>query len=238
MMFLDRFREINKRGGAGRPRRKYIYMQLLFGLLLAGAFVPAAAVTSTVYVMRHCARATYYPDLEYADQGFQYLQNYTDGGPLPSWGVAPELCTARGVKIVTGQGKSLAAEVKARAGQSKLKVIYDGAAARDKTTSEAFLEGAGLSFKALAKADATIFNPQKAKFCPYPSAEEYRQGIARQLTSVAPPPEMDALFEKLQQALGKGAAPPIPSMNDTISQAGYYLGRTYVASSWSKPRWD
>ena len=103
----------------------------------------AAAPTSTVYVMRHCARATYYPDLEYVDR-FTYLSNYSDGGPLPPWGVPEAHCTARGRKIVVGQGRHMKAELDARAGLAgALKVVYDGAAARDKTTAEDFLSGAG-----------------------------------------------------------------------------------------------
>ena len=49
---------------------------------------------ATVYVMRHCDRSTYLPDLEWSPR-YAYLANYSDGGELPSWGVAPTLCTAR-----------------------------------------------------------------------------------------------------------------------------------------------
>ena len=42
--------------------------------------------------MRHCARSTYLPDLEWSPR-YAYLANYSDGGELPDWGVAPTLCT-------------------------------------------------------------------------------------------------------------------------------------------------
>ena len=59
-------------------------------LLIAAASPPSS---STVYIMRHCARSTYLPDL-YGGQRPAYLANYSDGGDLPDWGVAPTLCTA------------------------------------------------------------------------------------------------------------------------------------------------
>eukprot|EP00966_Prymnesium_polylepis_P234254 5418297-Prymnesium_polylepis.1 len=77
--------------------------------------VVATEPSSTVYLMRHCARSTYLPDL-YGGQEPAYLANYSDGGDLPDWGVAPTLCTARGRKIIEGQGRSLKSEFLSRMG--------------------------------------------------------------------------------------------------------------------------
>lgn len=186
--------------------------------------------SSTVYVMRHCSRSTYFPDLEYVDR-YKYLANYSDGGPLPSWGVGPSLCTQRGRKIVMAQGKNLAAEFQARTSSAPLKVVFDAGATRDNTTAHDFLAGLGLP-ESLAHGDAAIFNPQKAGYCPYPTAAEYRGAIAERLMSVPAPDDLDDLLSSLQGALGAGAAPPISSMKNTISAEGYWIGGIYVASSW------
>jgi hypothetical protein len=198
--------------------------------MLALLHLAVAAPSRTVYVMRHCVRSQFFPALEYVSD-FKYLANYSNGGPLPDFGVKPSLCTARGREIVAAQGKSMAGEIALRTGGKPLKVIYDGAAARDKTTAEAFLSGAGLP-PSLARADAAIFNPQHARYCPYPTAEEYRSAIAQQLQTVPPPKGLKTLLERLQTLLGRGAAPPIPSMNSSISPQGYWLGKEYVASEW------
>ena len=101
--------------------------------------------------------------------------------------------------------------------------MYDGAAARDQTTAGDFLSGLGLP-ASLAQPDAGIFNPQKAKFCPYPTAAEYREAIAGQLATVPPPANLTSYLAELQATLGQGAAPSISSMNNTISDAGYWVG--------------
>ena len=71
------------------------------------------------------------------------LANYSDGGDLPDWGVAPTLCTARGRKLIQGQGTSLRAEVIARMGGLPIKAIYDAGSKRDNTTALDFLTGEG-----------------------------------------------------------------------------------------------
>ena len=91
------------------------------------------ASTSTVYIMRHCSRATYFPDMAYLPGEYKYLANYSDGGPIPNWGVPPAHCTARGRRIVAAQGKAMAAEIQARTLGQPLKIVYDGDAARDNT---------------------------------------------------------------------------------------------------------
>ena len=120
-------------------------------MLMLALFTPSALAaprTSTVYLMRHCSRSTYLPDL-YGGQQPQYLANYTNGGDLPDWGVLPQLCTARGRRIVTGQGRALRSEFleKLRGPENAklLKVIYDAGYVRDNTTAEDFLVGLGLA---------------------------------------------------------------------------------------------
>ena len=203
---------------------------LILGLLFSSSL--ATPTTKTVYIMRHCVRSQFFPALEYLPN-FRYLSNYSDGGPLPDFGVAPSLCTARGRRIIAAQGKSMAREIAERSSGGNLKVIYDGGAKRDRTTAEDFLSGAGHPLD-LAKPDATIFNPQRAHFCPYPTAVEYQHAIATQLDSVKRPADLDSLLHRLQAKLGQGVAPPIPSLNSTISSKGYWLGREYVASGWAE----
>ena len=180
--------------------------------------------------MRHCARATFLPDL-YGGQEPAYLANYSDGGELPGWGVAPTLCTARGRKIIAGQGKSLRAEVAARMGsQSHLKVIYDASAKRDNTTALDFLTGLGLPLK--RSGEATIFDPPSA-WCPYTTPDAKIAAVKAQLQRMPEPKDYRGRIAALQTILGKGVAPPMQDIADTPSGGEVaWLGGSFVASSW------
>ncbi len=203
-------------------------------MVFAPLVLAALASSSTVYIMRHCSRSTYSPDLEHAPHGLRHLANYSDGGPLPSWGVAPTLCTARGARIVAGQGRSMADEVRAQSeGFRALKVVYDGSAERDNTTARAFLDGLGLP-ASLARPDTAVFNPAKAGLCPYPSKAEYVAAIRERLRSASAPARLPGLLEKLQASLGRGVAPPIPQTPNRVSPDGYWLGGVYVSGAWAE----
>lgn len=183
---------------------------------------------ATVYIMRHCARSTYFPDLEH-EATFRYLTNYTDGGPLPAWGVAPQLCTARGREIVRGEGAALAGEF---AGYGdRLRAFHDGGSRRDVTTAADFLAGAGLNVTSTAA--AALFNPVKAGYCPALSAAAYGASVRAQLAAVTPPPQLAARVAVLQDALGKGAAPPMPAIADAQNATtGGWRGGTAIAAEW------
>ena len=191
----------------------------------------AAGTRRTVYLARHCVRSQFKPDLEYLSGKYVYLANYSNGGPLPTFGVAPALCTARGRRIIRAEGKTLATEL--TAGGKPPRVIYDGHATRDRTTAQDLLEGAGLE-ASLARPNASIFNPQHAGFCPYPSASQYVSAIESQLASVPPPSGLSDDLEALQAIIGRGVAPPIASLGSNISDKGYWLGSVYVASNWAE----
>jgi len=190
-----------------------------------------SAPSSTVYLMRHCARATYLPDL-YGGQKPAYLANYSDGGALPDWGVAPTLCTARGRKLIQGQGKSVRSDFLARMGPKQfLKVVYDAAAKRDNTTALDLLTGVGLP-AVHRSGEPEIFSPPEA-WCPYVSPEDKMAAVNAQLASVPKPANYEARIAALQATLGKGVAPPMQDIPDVVSSGAVgWLGGSFVASSW------
>lgn len=201
-------------------------------MLLLSAFALASDPTSTVYLMRHCARSTYSPDL-YGGQEPEYLANYSDGGDLPDWGVAPTLCTARGRVIIEGQGRSLREEVLGRMGgpDATLKVIYDSGSKRDNTTALDFLKGLGLPVD-VRKGEANVFTPPTT-WCPAVTAAAKETAVREQLASMPKPPKLEERVAALQELLGKGAAPPMQEIADTVSGGAVgWIGGTFVASSW------
>ena len=183
---------------------------------------------ATVYVMRHCDRSTYLPDLEWSPR-YAYLANYSDGGELPSWGVAPTLCTARGREIIRGQGRNLRAEFSRYAGA--LKVVFDSGSQRDATTAAEFLAGLGLPN--ISTGDFGLFNPAEAGYCPELTAAERAAAVQERLAAVPPLSGLRGRLASLQRALGAGVAPPLQEISDSVSaEHGAWVGGTYVAGAW------
>lgn len=196
-------------------------------LLIAAASPPSS---STVYIMRHCARSTYLPDL-YGGQRPAYLANYSDGGDLPDWGVAPTLCTARGRRIIQGQGRSLRGEILGRMGPApgRLKVTYDAGSTRDNTTAEDLLAGLGLPSIARV-GDAAVFDPP---WCPQLTAAAKERAVRARLKAVPRPARYEGRLAALQALLGRGVAPPLQSIPDVVAGGAVgWLGGSFVASSW------
>ena len=203
----------------------------MFAITVVGAAVATAPPPSTtVYLMRHCARSTYLPDL-YGGQKPAYLANYSDGGDLPDWGVAPTLCTARGRKLIQGQGTSLRAEVVARMGGLPIKAIYDAGSKRDNTTALDFLTGLGLA-TTHRRGEPEIFTPPES-WCPKVSADAKMAAVKAQLKAVPKPSNYDANIDALQKILGRGVAPPMQIIPDVVSGGPVgWLGGSFVSSSW------
>ena len=198
-------------------------------LVLAAVAPPPLPTFGTVYLMRHCARSTFLPAL-YGGQQPPYLANYSDGGNLPDWGAPPTLCTARGRKIIQGQGRSLRSDVLARMGpHRRIKAIYDAGSRRDNTTAEDFLTGLGLAaVKRLG--EAGVFD---SPWCPRLSSEAKERAVLAQLGAVRRPANYEARLEALQAILGKGEAKPIQSIPDTVAGGPVgWLGGSFVASTW------
>ena len=244
LMFTQKGAELHTNfGGTGHPvesRRRAKHAQCdaraptannsMLANLLSVATAAPPPPTTTVYLMRHCARSTYFPDL-YGGQEPEYLANYSDGGELPDWGVAPTLCTARGSRIVQGEGASLKKEVLARMGpQQELKVVYDAGSRRDNTTALDFLEGVGLPF-VKRDGDAEIFTPTWAG-CPELTSAAKEAAVSAQLAAVAKPRDYEARVAALQELLGEGAA-NFTTMPDVVAGGPVgLLGGSFVASSW------
>lgn len=198
-------------------------------LSLLGAI--SACDTSTVYLMRHCARSTFVPDLYHWDWPFLYLANYSDGGALPDWGVQPTLCTARGRDIIVGEGASLQGVIAQQQCGLPLKVVYDTGSLRDNTTALDFIEGLGAD-PSTSIGDASMFTVPASDSCPSLPAAERAAGVRARLASVPPLPNLSARLATLQSVLGHGVAPPLQSIPDVVSEEGYWNGGTFAAASW------
>ena len=195
---------------------------MLVALLLTAA---QAETSSVVYIMRHCARSTYLPDLE-DEKTYPYLANYSDGGELADWGVAPTLCTARGRKIVRGEGAFMKKEFEQ---YETLRVFHDSGSQRDTTTATDFLEGLGSSVESVAAPE--VFNPMKAKYCSYLTDEESADAVRAQLASVPEPQGLAARVQVLQEVLGKGVAPPLQNITSEVADGKWHSGAS-IAAEW------
>jgi len=198
--------------------------------LAAAATAHSQPPTSTVYLMRHCSRSTYLPAL-YGGQEPAYLANYSDGGDLPDWGVAPTLCTARGRRIVQGEGRALRSEVLSRLGShSSLNVVYDAGSTRDNTTALDLLTGLGVPSNK-RDGDGEIFTPTWAG-CPMLTPKAKESAVAGQLVNVPRPASYEVRLAALQQLLGRGVA-NLTTMPDVIAGGPVGLiGGLFVASTW------
>lgn len=201
--------------------------------MIAASLVTAAeppAPSSTVYLIRHCVRSTFSPAL-YGGQEPEYLANYSDGGPLPDWGVPPTMCTARGSRIVQGEGRALRSEFLSRMGEEQLlKVVYDAGSRRDNTTALDLLEGIGLPY-AKRDGDAEIFTPTWDG-CPELTPAAKEAAVIAQLAAVAKPHGYEARVAALQELLGQGVA-NFTTMPSVVSGGPVGLiGGSFVASSW------
>lgn len=116
----------------------------------------------------------------------------------------------------------------------RAQVVEDASAHRDLTTAAALLEGAGLTTARVGTANAPLFDPAKAGFCPYPTSPQYVRAIEANLASTPKLDDADELLARMQAALGKGVAPPIPEINNTIVLEGYWEGGMYMASEWAE----
>ena len=209
--------------GPARAAHTHVLIMRAAALLLLAA--ARAAPPSAVYIMRHCARSTYLPDLE-DEKTYPYLANYSDGGELADWGVAPTLCTARGRKIVKGEGAFMKDEF---ARYDSLKVFHDSGSQRDTTTAADFLAGLGSSVESVAAPE--VFNPMKAKFCPYLTEQESAAAVAAQLAVVPEPDALAARVEVLQEVLGAGVAPAMQNISSEVAD-GRWRGGAAIAAAW------
>lgn len=193
---------------------------------------PQLVLTTTVYLMRHCSRSTYIPDL-YGGQEPPYLANYSDGGPLPDWGVAPTLCTERGRRIVVGEGRAMRTEIRERMGPRKhITVTYDAGSRRDNTTALDFLTGLGLPC-VKRNGNGEIFTPTWSG-CPTLKPALKEAAVSAQLEAVPKPHDYEARVASLQRLLGPGIANfSLSAMPDVVAGGPVgLLGGSFVASSW------
>ena len=172
--------------------------------LVASACAASGGTVSggTVYIMRHCSRATFNDLQGRGAPGFDHLDNYTAYGPIPDWGVPAAHCTTRGREIVMGQGRALADELMSRTGGdlTRLRVVADHAA-RDQTTARDLLTGLGVAANASAphvEVAPWVFDPQKARLCPNPTGPEYVAAINATLRATPQPADLTAMLDEMQ----------------------------------------
>ena len=58
--------------------------------------------------------------------------------------------------------------------------------------------------------------------------------INQNLRDTPRPEDANTLLAKMQAALGKGVAPPIPDVPNTVEEEGYWEGGYYLASEWAE----
>ena len=184
--------------------RRHCTKSMLSVWLVASACAASGGTVSggTVYIMRHCSRATFNDLQGRAAPGFDHLDNYTAYGPIPDWGVPAAHCTTRGREIVVGQGRALADELMSRTGGdlTRLRVVADHAA-RDQTTARDLLTGLGVAANASAphvEVAPWVFDPQKARLCPYPTGPEYVAAINATLRATPKPADLIAMLDEIQ----------------------------------------
>ena len=183
----------------------------------------------TVYISRHCARAT--PMLiDAGPTDFPYLDNYSKI-PFPAWGVPAYDCLPRGLQLLETFGENL----KARGFPLPVVATADNTE-RDKATAEALLKGLGQDPMGY-DIDASLFQPTQNNVCDaFPVSKQialmnatYERIFSDQTTRES----FQSRLAKLQGLCGTGASTTniedIPEYFTTDSWGAVWGGRGAVA---------
>ena len=181
----------------------------------------------SVFVMRHCLRATPTQSGIYGAPGFNAFDNYSSHH-FPTWPVPSYQCLPQGIAAIKEFGKSLSASLP----KGKLAVKVDTTAKRDNDTAIALLEGLGRSTAYIPA--PYLFNPVGVGLCKAPSVNETVAALKASFAANPPSKEHVDRLTRLQGVLGKGKAPPIQSIPDKVFDNGYFTGGGSVASGFSE----
>lgn len=181
----------------------------------------------SVFVMRHCLRATPTQSGVYGAPGYNAFDNYSSHH-FPDWPVPAYQCLPQGLEIVKSFGKHLSPSLP----KGKLAVKVDTAAKRDNDTAIALLEGLGRSTAYIPA--PYLFNPVGYGLCKAPTVNETIAALKANFAANPPPPNHVERLTRLQTVLGQGKAPPIQTIPDKVYDNGYFTGGGSVASEFSE----
>lgn len=212
---------------------KMLSFGVKFLALLALVFSTAGAIASaapaprrSVFVFRHCLRST--PFTVSGAKGFDSFDNYS-AQAWPEWGVPVFQCLPQGLKVVEHVGSQL----KGSFAQPLHGPLVDSSAKRDNDTALALLRGLGLPPSIVPKAE--LFNTIPS-LCPGISPADRYNATLRRFREYPPAADHEIKLAWIQQLLGKGVAPAIEDIKDTICKEGGQwpsdlVGGSAVASS-------
>jgi len=112
-----------------------------------------------------------------------------------------------------------------------LDIRVDTSATRDNDTATNFLRGMGhpLSYTSAP----ALFDPVAAGFCPKMSSANESAALRARIANFPRPADHIARLQAMQAVLGKGAAPSIDTIKDTVGGA-YYSGGSSVAAGFAE----
>lgn len=200
--------------------------------VVVGGLVAGVRGADKVFITRHCVRSMYPTLRGRADPSFDHADNYT-ALPFPTndeWhsdGIAT--CTARGQQLAQVFGESLSEHL-----PRPISIVADNSARCIDTAQRVALGlGEGVSY------DGTVLSldPVKWGVCSQLSGDDLEVGVQSMLDEVeaglgpfaAAWAQRHEFMARLQDLVGKGEAPNITEIPDTISD-GVYVGGLHASS--------
>jgi hypothetical protein len=201
---------------------------LAYTLLLLLTCTPATSVpTRSVLIFRHCLRST--PTSGYGAPGYSQFDNYSTQPThhFPAWPVPVYQCLPHGIDLVQAAGRQLSASF-------PTPVIFkvDTTAKRDNDTANALLHGMGSSQK--YQAAPALFNPVGQGLCPKMNKGKAIAALKARFDRTTVPSGHKQRLKHLQDILGKGVAPSIPEIPDSVLSNGYFTGGSSIASEFAE----
>ena len=181
---------------------------------------------SSVLVFRHCLRST--PTSAYGAPGFNEFNNYSSPQhQFPTWPVPVYQCLPRGLVLNQAAGKQILSSL-----PTPIVFKVDTSAKRDNDTANALLQGMGSTTP--YESAPELFNPVGTGNCPKLNKEIAINALKARFQQSMPPINHIQRLTQLQTILGKGVAPSIPSIADTVKDNGYFTGGSSIASEFNE----
>jgi hypothetical protein len=181
----------------------------------------------SVLIFRHCLRST--PTSAYGADGFDNFDNYSSPAhQFPSWPVPVYECLPKGIELLKDAGKTSGPSL-----PSPILFKVDTSAKRDNDTANALLVGMGEKPDTYTGAP-DLFDPVRQDLCPGLPKDDAIAALKARFEASTPPKDHAARLQRLQTILGKGVAPSIPTMPDTVKTNGYFTGGSSIASEFAE----
>ena len=182
----------------------------------------------SVLIFRHCLRST--PTSAYGARGYNSFNNYSSPShQFPEWPVAVYQCLPHGIDLLKEEGKSIGPSL-----PSPILFKVDTSAKRDNDTANALLVGLGQKPNTYVGAPE-LFDPvRNGNLCPALSKNDAIKALKARFAQSTPPTDHIGRLQRLQNILGKGVAPSIPTIPDTVKSNGYFTGGSSIASEFAE----